>query len=475
MFWGTVERAAAQGMSFLVVLVLARLLGPADYGLVTLAATIALFGQMLLSETFSQALIQQKTLEPAHISSLFWTLAGAGFAAAVTQAVAADAIAGVFGEPGLALVLRALSLLLLFAGLQAVPTALFKRELDFRPLAGASASGTILGGVLGIGLAFAGFGVWSLVANLLAQNAVTTAAVWRRSPFRPALVFSHPHFRELWAYGRINFLLRIAAFAANQMPRILVGYLFGTAALGAFSLGLRVVEILYQLLTVPAVNVTMSLVAKLRDDKEALERTVLSSMQFAAMASVPVFVALGVIAPAGVPLVFGQKWAASVTIIQLLCVFGVVGSCGLIWGSIIAGLGRPDIALVTASTAALVNVTVLLLAAPFGLAAASAAFVIRGYVTLPFMPIVIARLTGIPASRQYSVYAPTAAAAIAMAAAIEVTIATLNSTIAPAALTLCALILGAAVYLFVLYVLARPMLRRGLSFLVRMHPYGETA
>ena len=196
-FWGLVERASTQGISFVVVLVLARLLGPENYGLVTLAATIALLGQTMLGETFSQALIQAKTLEPAHVSSLFWMLLGAGLAASLGLALAAGWLAGLFGATDLAPILRALSPLLLLTSLQAVPTALYKRELDFRAIALASTSGTLLGGVVGVGFALRGFGAWSLVANLLAQNAVVTVMIWRRSKFRPAWRYSHPHLRAL--------------------------------------------------------------------------------------------------------------------------------------------------------------------------------------------------------------------------------------------------------------------------------------
>ena len=474
-FWGTVERAATQGISFIVVLVLARILGPANYGLVALAATIALFGQTLIGETFSQALIQHRTLEPAHVASLFWTLLGAGALAATTQLLMADGLARFFGEPALAPILRALSPLLLFSALQAVPTAMFKRALDFRALAGASATGTVLGGVTGVALAYGGFGPWSLVANLLVQNAAVTVAIWRQSPLRPRLVFSPSHLRDLWSYGQYTFLLRIAAFTANQSPRILIGYLFGPAALGAFSLGLRVVEILYQLLALPAVNVAISVIAKLRDDAKRLEHAILTATQLAAMIAVPVFVGLALIAPAAVPLVFGAKWTASIPIIQILCVYGVVGTCGLIWGAIIAGLGRPDVALVTTTIAAIVSVSVLLITARWGLAAASAAFVVRGYLTLPFMPFVISRLTGVRAGAQYRVFRPIVLAVSVMAIAVESMMIGLGGVLTPLALTAAAATAGIVAYAIALYVVAWPALRLGASFLAQMRPSQKAA
>ncbi|HXJ02593.1 MAG TPA: oligosaccharide flippase family protein, partial [Micropepsaceae bacterium] len=366
--------------------------------------------------------------------------------------------------------LRALAPLLLLSALQAVPVALFKRALDFRALAASSTSGTLLGGVVGVALAYAGFGPWSLVANLLVQNSVVTLAIWRQSAFRPRLVFSWRHLRELWSYGQYTFLVRIAAFASNQSPRLLIGYLFGPAALGAFSLGLRVVEILYQLVCLPAVNVAVSVIAKIRDDPKKLTRTVLTATQLAAMISAPIFVGLALIAPLIVPLGFGAKWTASIPIIQILCVYGIVGSCALIWGAIIAGLGRPDVTLATTTTSAVVSVSVLLLAAPWGLAAASMAFVARGYLTMPFTPLIIARLTGIPAAVQYRVFAPVVLAVLIMAICVEATIIALGGVAAPFAMIAASIAVGVFSYGMTLYVVARPVLQLGMSFLTHLRP-----
>src|SRR5262245_39535789 len=167
--WATVERAATQGLSFLVVAVLARLLGPGDFGIVMLAATIVLFAQALIGETFEQVLIQRDRIETAHIWSTFWLLLVGGLVAGLALVLAADWLAVLFGQPSLAAILRGMSLLPVLTAVQAVPSALFKRDLDFRSLAVASIKGTVIGGIAGVSLAFAGVGPWSLVLNLLIQ------------------------------------------------------------------------------------------------------------------------------------------------------------------------------------------------------------------------------------------------------------------------------------------------------------------
>jgi PST family polysaccharide transporter len=267
----------------------------------------------------------------------------------------------------------------------------------------------------------------------------------------------------------------MAAFTANQAPRILIGYLFGPAALGAFSLGLRIVEMMYQLMGTPAVNVVVSVIAKWREEPERLQRTVLIATQFTAMVTAPVFVALALTSPYLVPLVFGAKWTASVPIIQILCLYGVVVTCGLIWGAIIGGLGRPDVTLLTTSSAAIVSVTVLLIAAPWGLVPAAAAFVVRGYLTLPFMPLIIARLTGIRASAQYAVFGPVVLASAVMAASIELVIFAFGSWLSPLLMTALTLSVGVLAYVLALCLFARPQLRLGVSFLTQLRPSSELA
>ena len=470
LFWSVAERAATQGITLAVLLLLARLLGPHNYGLVTLAATIALFGQMLLGETFSQALIQEKTVERVHSSSVFWLLTVVGFLAALAQFCAAPAIAQAFGQPAVTPILRALSPLLLLSALQAVPTALLRRELNFRAVFSASAAGTFIGGAAAVAMALVGFGIWSLIANLLIQNAILAGTIWRKSGFKPTLEFSQPHLGALWSYGKYTLLLRIAAFVANQSPRLIVGYLFGPAVLGSFSLGLRIVEVLYQLLIIPAANVIVPVIVRIRENPHRVEAAILGATHMTAVFAAAVYGTLATTAPIAIPLIFGERWAASVHLVQILCFYGVIASCGLIWQSILGGLGRPDIALKATVAAAAANVGALLLSAHWGPAAAAGAFVFRGYVTLPFMPLVIARLTGLPAGRQYGVFLPIAMAACVMVAAQQTAMTLfLHRAAAPLLLAIVAAA-GAIAYGGALYLLDKRALQKGFSALRHLQP-----
>lgn len=466
--WGVVERAATQGISFVVVVVLARYLGPHSFGLVTLAATMALFGQTLIGETFSQALIQTKTLESAHVSAIFWLLVAASLLAAGLLAGFSHLIAGFFSQPELTPILMALSPLLVLTALQAVPVALFKRDLDFRSLAVASASGTFTGGIVGIAMAVSGHGPWSLVANLLVQNTVVTATIWRRSKFRVEWRFSRPHLRELWSFGQYTFLLRIAAFTANQGPRILIGYLFGTAALGSFSLGLRIVEILLQLLALPVSNVTTPLVARIRHDTARLERAISGATQLTAMIAVPLFLMVAVTAPVAVPLLFGAHWAQSIVIVQILALSCVFGANGLVYLGVLNGLGRPDLNLAMTTGAAVSSVVLLVVTAPFGIVAATAAYVLRSLLSAPIVVRIIARITGLKAAHLYRVYVPVLAAAVPMVIAVEAVMRW--GHLPPIALLALASVTGLTSYAAGLALFGQPALKLGASMLADLRP-----
>lgn len=469
------ERVATQGMTFAVLLILARILGPQNYGLVALAATIALFGQMLLGETFSQALIQEKNIEQAHSASLFWLLAFLGLLAAALQFLAAGWLADFFAQPAVMPILQALSPLLLLSALQAVPVALLRRELNFRAVFAASTTGTLIGGASAVAMALTGFGVWSLVANLLVQSVIVTGSIWLRSTFRPSREFSLSHLSALWFYSRHVLLQRLAAFAANQSPRLIVGYVFGPVALGAFSLGLRIIEMLYQLLVIPATNVILPLIARIRENPERLEKAILGATHMTAVLAAPVYLTLGMCAPMAIPLIFGPHWQASVPLVQILCFYGVILSCGQIWQSILGGLGRPDVAVRITIAAAVTSVGALLLSTHWGPIAAAGAFVFRGYVTLPLMPLIIARLTGVPATRQYAVFLPLALATALMAMAEELALTALAGTVTDAFLLAAVLTTGAVVYGAALYVLDRRAIQKGFSILKHLQPQQASA
>jgi PST family polysaccharide transporter len=280
------------------------------------------------------------------------------------------------------------------------------------------------------------------------------------------------HLASLWSYGQYTFVLRLAAYAANQGPRILVGYFFGAAVLGHFSVALRIVETIHQLIAVPAMNVLVPLAARYRLDRLRLHRGIIESTQLCAMVAVPAFVGLAVIAPAAMPLVFGRQWGGGAAIVQLLAAYGLIGSSAFLYRGIIAGLGRPDINLVTTLIVAVLGVALMALVAPWGPMATAAVFVARGYLIYPWLPWVVRRLCGVPTAMQLRGYGPVLCAAAIMALVMVAFQEAAAHALHPAVLVAVEVGLGTAVYTAMLYMVGRPAFRLGLTMLavVRARP-----
>jgi O-antigen/teichoic acid export membrane protein len=280
---------------------------------------------------------------------------------------------------------------------------------------------------------------------------------------------------SLWSYGQFTFVLRLAAYIANQGPRILIGYFFGAAVLGHFGVALRIVETIHQLVAVPAMNVLLPLAARYRFDPIRLHRGIVESTQLCAMVAVPAFVGLAVIAPAAMPLVFGPQWGEGAGLVQLLAAYGLVGASAFLYRGIIAGLGRPDINLVTTLIVAVLGIALMAFVAPWGPMATAAVFVARGYLVYPWLPWVVRRLCGLSPAAQFRVYGPVLGAAAIMGLIMAAFQASAVRALGPAVLTAFEVALGAAVYVSTLYVVGRPAFRLGIAMLAVVRARHGTA
>jgi O-antigen/teichoic acid export membrane protein len=196
--WAALETWGRQLVQLALFAVLARLLGPEMYGLVGIALAVVSAVDVLVGRGgWSEALIQQRDLEPAHLDAIFWfALAGSSALALLVVAVAGP-VSDLFGDARLKGLLYWLSLTLPIYGLSIVPAALLRREFDFAPHTARAILAPLGAGAVGIPMAFWGFGLWSLVGYQLTQAVVTTAVLWWSHPWRPGFRFSFARFRQL--------------------------------------------------------------------------------------------------------------------------------------------------------------------------------------------------------------------------------------------------------------------------------------
>ena len=340
--WAVAQQAGRQSASYLVFVVLALLLTPHDFGIVSLAASwvalLSVFGEL----GFGAALVQRSEINSGHLSTTFVLNLVAGAALTLIGVAIAGPLARFFHAPEAAPVLVVLSAGFILNAPSLTQVALAQRELRFRQLALRDTAAAIVGGVTGIVLALSGWGVWSLVAQTLTTTLVGSALLWRLSSWRPrAAEVSLARAGELWGYSSKIFWFNVFKYFAQNCDRLLVGYLAGPILLGVYTFAYRLVVSPVATSIGAIGNYLFPRFARLQHDRPAVREVYLRTTGAVTTVLLPALALAAVIAPLAVPAVFGSRWAGGVILVQL---FTVVAAAQLLIspaGQLMKALGRP--------------------------------------------------------------------------------------------------------------------------------------
>jgi PST family polysaccharide transporter len=457
--WSAAETWGVRGVSALVFLLLARLLDPAAFGVMALASVYLMILQMLADQGFAEAIIQRPALEDAHRDSAFWANVAIGVALMLATVALAGPLARLYGEPLLVPVLRVLALAPFLASLTVVQQALLRRELAFRQLTIRQTAGSLAGGAAGVGLALGGAGVWALVAQQLAGQAVALLVLWQVSRWRPAWRFSPRHFRELLGFGANVLgagLLRIIGFQAD---RLLIGYVLGTAEVGYYSVAQRLLLIVSDLLSGSVERIVLPLFAKVQHDPERVRRGLFTAGRILSLAAIPAFAGLAATAPQVIDVGLGPQWRPALAATQLLAPMSLAFSLSFFFAPLMTALGRPGWRLGVVAIHASLNLLAIRLSVGQGIAGVAAALSLV-QVGMYFVELsLLHRLVRFSLPRYLGEAGPPLVAAALMAAGVAGLQAWLGPLLPRAALLGLEILAGAAIYLAVILLVARHRLR----------------
>lgn len=347
---GTVWSAVGQGstilLQFAVTAILARLLSPADFGLMAMVLVVVNFAMMFSELGMSAPVIQRREVSPAQLSSVFAVnvLAGVGLTAVIFGL--AGPLGWAFGEPRVAPLLRAASLTYVLSAPGITHRALLQKRLQFRRLAVTDLVGASVYGVVSIGCAFAGLGVWSLVAGSLAQQAARTLALWLLDDWRPhAREVSFRQLGAFWGFALNVTAERFVNYLQANLDRIIIGRLLGSLLLGYYDLAYRLVT--YPLMRISPIvgQVAFPTFALIQADKQRVGEGYYKGVKYIALVTFPLLGGLLVFAPEFVAVVYGPAWGRTALLIRLLCLAGLMKSVGTTVGSIFYSQDRSDLAL----------------------------------------------------------------------------------------------------------------------------------
>ena len=455
-FWTVVQSFGGRALSLVVFVILARLLTPADFGLVAMAAVFIALLEVLVQQGFSAAITQREQLEPEHESTAFWT--NIALSAIVGAALWASAgwVAALYDAPDLAPIVRWLSAVLPIHALVAVPVGLLQRRLEFRILAIRSLLGAFVGGVAGVVTAVAGWGVYALVAQQLVGGLAEVLTVWGAAAWWPRLTFSLRHLGEIWRFSVHLVSSSLLDFLNRRSDDFLIGLYLGDVILGYYAVAYRVLLVLTQVLAKTGTVIAFSAFSRLQAQPDRVRKGFYRSTQAASVVATPVFVGVSVVAPTAVPLIFGEQFTQSGTVLQILALVGVVHAVSYYGFAVYVGMGRPDIRLKLLLVHTTVNVSAFFIAVRWGIVAVAAAYVLRAYLLLPLDIIALRRLIGVSAGRYFANLAPAVTSSAVMALAIFVV---QMMPLGPAPELLLSIVVGAAAYSASLYFIAPRLVR----------------
>jgi O-antigen/teichoic acid export membrane protein len=343
--WTSVGRAIGQVASFGVTLLLARLLEPADFGLLGMALVLSGFLSLLGELGLGAALVQRGELDERHRSTAFWLSVGSGLVLALLLFAAAPAIAAFYREPRLVPVIRVLSLDFVIAPLRSVQSALLARNMAFKSLAVVEIASVLASSALAVVLALRGYGVWALVGRALAASVLQTLVLWTLSRWRPSLGVDRQALRELWRFSSHLLGFGVLNYWARKADDLLIGRVLGSAPLGLYSRAYG--TMMLPLTEVAGVfgKVMFPVLSRIQADKARTKAIYLRSLAAISLVTFPLMLVLLVAAEPIVLVLYGEKWRGMVPTLQIYCVVGAFQSIGTTVGWIYQSQGRTDLML----------------------------------------------------------------------------------------------------------------------------------
>lgn len=360
--------------------VLARLLGPADFGLVAIVTAFSTWIANFGVNGFTEYIIYRPDLNKDEVVSIYWlhvliaSVLTAGFVGF------GFALVGIYRQPGLSGIAAAMAASFVFYALSTTPIALLKREMKFAKVAMAELSGVVLSYILAIGGALAGFGYWSIVVRQLTIPAVLVLAAWILNPWRPK-----GPIRLKKAFPSLKYAVKVyvnlaLGFLSNGLDKVLLGKFHGASLVGNYDRAYSIFSMPAAQLLTPLHNVALAALSRLQNDKDKFSAYFAKAVSLVTFPGVLASVLLTILAHDLVALLLGRNWVEAGFVVLAL---GPGIAAQLLYGSsswLHLSLGTPDRWLRWNFVAGAVTVTLFVLAAPRGAVAMAAALSARSYI-----------------------------------------------------------------------------------------------
>jgi O-antigen/teichoic acid export membrane protein len=340
--WTSAAQVGKQGVQFIVSVILARLLSPEEFGLLGMVIVFTGFAVLFGELGLGAALIQREILDDRHYSSVFWLNLLMGLVLTMVITAAGPLISAFYNEPKLIPLTSIIATNFTISALGLVQRARLSRSMSFRLISLVEMFSVVGAGALAIILAWLGYGVWSLGWQIVVASMITTSGFWYVSEWRPRLSIDWGAFKDLFGFS--SNLLGFNAFNywARNADNLLVGRFLGTAELGVYTRAYTTMLLPIGQVTNVVSQVMFPALSRVQHDKERVKRIYLRSIAMIALISFPMMMGLLIVADHFVLALYGPKWEMVTSVLQILCLVGMVQSIVATVGWIYQSQGRTD-------------------------------------------------------------------------------------------------------------------------------------
>lgn len=365
--WSSIERFSVQGVQFLVLLIIARILDPKDFGLVGMLAIFLAVTQSLIDSGFSQALIRKQDRTELDNNTVFYFNIIVSILLYFLLFAIAPWVADFYKEPQLVNLMRVLCLIVVINSFAVVQRAIYTAKLDFKTQAKASFIAALISGAIGVWMAMNEYGVWTLVWQQLLNAGINTLLLWIYSNWYPRWQYSWKSFRELFAFGSKLLASGLLDTIYTNMYALVIGKVFTASSLGYYSQADRFTKLPSSNLTGILQRVTYPVLCSIQNDDERLRNDYRKLLRLSAFIIFPLMCLLAGIAYPLVELLIGEKWRFAATLIIPLSFTMMWWPIHAINLNLLQVKGRSDLFLKLEIIKKTIGVTVLVLSIPLGL------------------------------------------------------------------------------------------------------------
>lgn len=457
--WNYVSFAAGKVLVIVTMAVLARLLTPEEFGIVGFATLVVAYLAVLKDLGMGAALIQRRERVTEATETVYAMNLILGAVLTVLTILAAPFVAAFFREPLVTPLLRVLSFTFVLESLGSLPLVLLRRDLAFRRKLVPDVGRSLVKGIVSIGAAATGFGVWALVWGQLAGVVASVVLAWAVVGARPRPRIHRDQLRSLTRFGGPLIITDVEFAIWSNLDYVVIGRQLGDVALGVYTLAYRLPELLIQSVWRVLAGALFPVFSRMQSDPHTLRNAFLASIRYTQVLIVPMCVGMYITAEPAVMFLFGPQWSEAVPVLRVLAIFSLAGSVGVNIGDVYKALGKTGVLARLATLELVILVPALLFGARHGIVGVAWAHAVVATIDTLIRLSVANRMVGTTFADIWRQLAPSLVAGAWLAAA-AVPVLWWTAAAGPAVSLLATTAAGGVAYLAALWRLDPAVIRR---------------